>query len=207
MTKLTKQDYDILNSDFKVAIFWALHANCVPAFSVTEISRLRAIYKHLGHTLESSSCGHCMLTMMQIIGKEYIKYEEEAAQMKKQLEDLQKRTKATSSSVIEQTDASSQLHKATVIIEEPKPIITEPELNFTEEEDIANAPSSSVIEQTDASSQLHNYGTRDYSTDGQDKESSLSEECIISGNDGEEAGRKAKTKKRSNRNKKERIDE
>lgn len=186
--KLLKPDYDILKSKFEVAIFWALHSNCVPAFSVTEVAELREIYKHLGYTLESSSCGHCMLTMMQIIGKEYVKFEEEVAQMKKQYEDLQERTKAT------------------VVIEEPKPIITELELNFTEE-DIANAPSSSVIEQTDASSQLHNYGTRDYSTDGQDKESSLSEECIISGNDGEEAGRKAKTKKRSNRNKKERIDE
>ena len=77
MSKLTKEQYNLLHDKFSVALLWAVKANCCPTFTRSELDDLKGIYSFLGHTLETSSCGHCVLTMLQVIGKEYFDYENE----------------------------------------------------------------------------------------------------------------------------------
>ena len=77
MKGLNREQYDVLKSRFTVAIIWAVRSNCVPAFNREELTTLSSIYESLGYHLETMTCGHCILSMVQIIGKEFYKYEEE----------------------------------------------------------------------------------------------------------------------------------
>lgn len=106
MSKLTQEQYNLLHDKFSVALLWAVKANCCPAFTRSELDDLRGIYSFLGHTLETTSCGHCILTMLQVIGKEYFNYENELkakeelskAQSKKKVEVKDEREASTDSS-------------------------------------------------------------------------------------------------------------
>lgn len=77
MSRLTQEQYNLLHDKFSVALLWAVKANCCPALTRSELDDLKGIYSFLGHTLETSSCGHCVLTMLQVIGKEYFDYDNE----------------------------------------------------------------------------------------------------------------------------------
>lgn len=77
MKGLNREQYDVLKSRFSVAIIWAVKSNCVPAFNREELTTLSSIYESLGYHLETMTCGHCILSMVQIIGKEFYKYEDE----------------------------------------------------------------------------------------------------------------------------------
>lgn len=74
--KLTQEQYDLLHEKYSVAIMWAIKSNCVPAFSRSELEELKDIYMCLGHKLEDSHCGYCLLAMMKTIGKEYLEFED-----------------------------------------------------------------------------------------------------------------------------------
>ena len=108
MSKLTKEQYDLLHEKYSVAIMWAIKSNCVPAFSRSELEELKAIYMWLGHKLEDSHCGHCLLAMMQTIGKEYFEFEALLSKVKvsekKEVKEVKDEREAS-------TDSSSDEHE------------------------------------------------------------------------------------------------
>lgn len=115
MSKLTKEQYDLLHDKYSVAIMWAIKSNCVPAFSRSELEELKAIYMWLGHKLEDSHCGHCLLAMMQTIGKEYFEFEALLSKVKvsekKEVKEVKDEREAS-------TDSSSDEHKESGVYEE-----------------------------------------------------------------------------------------
>lgn len=108
MSKLTKEQYDLLHEKYSVAIMWAIKSNCVPAFSRSELEELKAIYMWLGHKLEDSHCGHCLLAMMQTIGKEYFEFE---ALLPKVKVSENKKVKEVKDEREASTDSSSDEHE------------------------------------------------------------------------------------------------
>lgn len=100
MSKITQEQYDILKANYTVPMLWALRSSCVPAFSRSDLEFLTGVYRTLGHSLESSTCGHCILSMVQIIAKAYNEYEEEL-----------KKEEANNGRGQDKTDSSSNEYK------------------------------------------------------------------------------------------------
>lgn len=77
---MTKEIYNKLdNKDFRLAFFYAVHSSCIPAFTKGELDILEGAYQEvLGKTLgKNRSCGHCVLTMVKELAKEFYNYETE----------------------------------------------------------------------------------------------------------------------------------
>lgn len=106
MSKLTQEQYNLLHDKFSVALLWAVKANCCPALTRSELDDLKGIYSFLGHTLETSSCGHCVLTMLQVIGKEYFDYDNEL-KAKEELSKARNKKKVKEVNYERETNSSS----------------------------------------------------------------------------------------------------
>lgn len=120
MKGLNREQYDVLKSRFTVAIIWAVKSNCVPAFNREELTTLSSIYESLGYHLETMTCGHCILSMVQIIGKEFYKYEEELKKAEEAARKSARKTIKKEEDHVREasTDSSSDEHKESGVYEE-----------------------------------------------------------------------------------------
>lgn len=113
MSKITQEQYELLKANYTVPMLWALRSSCVPAFSRSDLEFLTGVYRTLGHSLESSTCGHCILSMVQIIAKAYNEYEEELKkEVKEEYNGEREKDKDKGS------DSSSNEHKECGVYEE-----------------------------------------------------------------------------------------